>query len=156
MNRATFVAAAVIAAIGLSSAGLAGDWKSAAVKKAVGKAAREGLEEVAEQAVKDIALEAALDAALPATASSIARRAMDFDVDDVEDAVDDVGDALERSVDRAERTLKKVDSKDVVGAVAGEGVETALRVADVAEDLDDVADAVGTLRKIDRVRRIVK
>ena len=61
--------------------------------------------------------------------------------------------------DRAGNALKRiddVDSRDVIGAVAGEGVENALRVADMARTLDDVHDAAKTANKVNRLRKRLK
>jgi hypothetical protein len=145
MTRKGIGAALVALAVGFVPVGVAADWKTKAVSKTVGKAAREGLEDAARNA----ALDATLDAALPDNVADVAKKAMDFDVDDAKDAINDAGKDEKRKV-------KKIDSRDVIGAVAGEGVEDALRVADMAKTLDDVADATKTLNKMNKVRKAIK
>ena len=142
-------AALVAVTIGLVPVSLAGDWKSRAVQKAVGKAAREGLEEVAKDAAKDAALDAALDGAVSATTRHVAEKALEFDTDDVKDV-------LEESADAAERSAKKVDRSHVIGRGAAEGLEAAMKVADMADTLDDVADTTKTVNRINKVRRLIK
>jgi hypothetical protein len=72
----------------------------------------------------------------------------------IEDAVEDA--ALDATLDTvargAARTLA-IDDDDVIGEAVGDGIETAMRVADVADPLDDVMDAA---RTIDRIRRVIR
>ena len=89
----------------------------------------------------------------------VARRAVGRVVQEaLEDAIEDA--ALGRALDTATEAtayaapkLRQIDEFVVVGGAVSDGVETAMRVADVAERLDDAADVAKTLKKIKKLRR---
>jgi hypothetical protein len=88
-----------------------------------GKVIGEVVEEGIEDAVEDAALDAALDVAVGSAVAAVAP------------GVSDRGDVRD------------------IGDNVVDGVETAMRVADVADTLDDVAD---TIENINRLRRWVR
>jgi len=110
--------------IAAASVVLAGDWKSDLAKQAVGRVVREGLEDAAKDAALDAALDVASDDMSPAVRNYAASRFRDID-DHIEFA-----------------------------AEVGEGVEAAMRVADVADTLDDVADAAHVVKRIGNLRKL--
>jgi hypothetical protein len=64
--------------------------------------------------------------------------------------------ALDTATEAATYTAPRLrDSDELVtfGAAVSEGVETAMRVADVASTLDDVADVAKTVKKIKKLKR---
>ena len=89
----------------------------------------------------------------------VARRAVGRVVQEaLEDAIEDA--ALDRALDTATEAtayaapkLRPIDELVDVGEAVSDGVETAMRVADVAERLDDAADVAKTLKKIKKLKR---
>jgi len=89
----------------------------------------------------------------------IARQALGRAVrEGLENAIKDA--ALDAALDAATETatyaaprLRDIDELATFGAAVGEGVETAMRVADVASTLDDVADVAKTVKKIKKLKR---
>lgn len=49
--------------------------------------------------------------------------------------------------------LRDIDERVTFSVAVSEGVETAMRVADVASTLDDVADVAKTVKKIKKLKR---
>ena len=91
-----------------------------------GKVVGRVVREGLEEAMKDAALDAALDAA--------ARGAAEYTASE----------------------LRDIDKLDTIGATVGEGIETAMRVADVADTLDDIADVAKTVKTINKVRKVIR
>jgi hypothetical protein len=112
-------------------------------------------------------IETAVAASLVVSASSaaadwkgnVARRAVGRVVQEaLEDAIEDA--ALDRALDIATDAaayatprLRHIDELADVGDAVSDGVETAMRVADVAETLDDVADVARAVKKIKKLKR---
>ena len=75
----------------------------------------------------------------------------------IEDAVEDA--ALDAALDMgraAARTVpgaRNVDDLRDIGDEVVDGVETAMRVADIAERLDDASDAIENINRLRRLRR---
>jgi hypothetical protein len=72
----------------------------------------------------------------------------------IEEAVEDA--ALDRTLDTVARVAVRkldIDDRDDIGEAVSDGIETAIRVADVADTLDDVSDAV---RTINRIRKVIR
>ena len=90
---------------------------------------------------------------------NVARRAVGRVVQKaLEDAIEDA--VLDASLDRATEAaaytavqLRDVNELVIVSATVSEGVETAMRAADVANTLDHVADVARTVKKIKRLKR---
>jgi hypothetical protein len=64
--------------------------------------------------------------------------------------------ALDTATEAATYTaprLRDVDELATFGAALSEGVESAMRVADVASTLDNVADVAKTVKKIKKLKR---
>ena len=102
----------------------AGNWKGDVAKKAVGRAVRRGLQQAAR--------EAALSAALDAASNVVVRGAATYTTSGLHD----------------------LDEYTAVSAAVGDGIESAMRAADVAERLDNVADAARTVKKIGKIRKL--
>jgi hypothetical protein len=121
--------APVVLLVLVATASLAagGDWKGDLAKRVVTHAVREGLEEAAEEAALDVALNAAADAIGPDGLAYGVSRLPDLDID--------------------------FDEYVEVGDVVSDGIESAMRVADVADKLDDAADAVRAVKRLGNIRR---
>ena len=68
-------------------------------------------------------------------------------------ALDAALDTATEAVTYAAPQLRDVDERVTFGVTVSEGVETAMRVADVASTLDDVADVAKTVKKIKKLKR---
>jgi hypothetical protein len=132
------VALALAAGHGVASA----DWKSRAAKKAVGKAAQNGIENAVEDAVKDATFGAAMDAVTP-----------DLDLKRNEDDRERSGDVTDQMESR-----DRSDRRDAVelGSSAARGIETAMDVADFAQDIDTAIDVADKAKKANKVRKIIR
>ena len=101
---------------------------------------------------------AAIDAAAD-WKGEVARRAVGLAVrEGLENAINDAAldAALETATEAATYAaprLRDVDELVTIGAAVSEGVETAMRVADVADTLDDVADVARTVKRIKKLKR---
>jgi len=89
----------------------------------------------------------------------VARRAVGRVVQEaLEDAIEEA--ALDRALDTATAadaytapTLRQIDELVDVNEAVSDGVETAMRVANVAETLDHAADVAKTVKKIKKLKR---
>ena len=79
-----------------------------------------------EDALKDAALDATLDTVVPEVADYTSVR------------------------------FRDVGQLETIGEVVTDGVDTAMRVADVADTLDDAVDAARTARKIGKAVKVIK
>jgi len=101
---------------------------------------------------------AAIDAAAD-WKGDVARRAVGLAVrEGLENAIQDAAldAALETATEAATYTapqLRDVDELVIVGAAVSEGVETAMRVADVADTLDNDANVSRTVKRIKKLKR---
>jgi hypothetical protein len=92
------------------------------------RAARKVISEAAQEGLGDALRDKALDASLDAVADHV-----DFE-----------------SADRANDTQDYIQ----MGATASDGIETAMRAADVASKLDDVADAANAVKKLGKLKKL--
>lgn len=131
-----FVGLATVA-LAASQIALSADWKTKAAQKAIGNAAQAGLENAVEDAAKDVAFDAALGAVKPDRPEIDRDRGQNIDRDRIEDVGrDDVGDAL--------------------GSAASGGIETAMDVAKFAQGIDNAIDVADTVKKANKVRKVIK
>jgi hypothetical protein len=103
-----------------------------AARKVVSEAVQEGLGD----AIREAALSATLDAVADNAAAEFADRAGDIRDDAAGHDFGDIHDAID------------------LGAAASNGVEAAMRAADVASKLDDVADAANAVKKLGKLKKL--
>jgi hypothetical protein len=103
-----------------------------AARKVVSEAVQEGLGD----AIREAALSRTLDAVADNAATELSDSARDIRDDAAWHDYGDIHDNIE------------------MGVVAGDGVAAAMRAADVASKLDNVADAANAVRKLGKLRKL--
>src|SRR5215831_13659043 len=115
-----------------------------AARKVVGEAVQNGLED----AFRDAALSTTLDAVADHAATEFADRARDN-----HDYADFPDNTKPHDYSDVHKTGDIQDYLEM-GAVAGDGVQAAMRAADVASKLDDVADAAKAVKKLGKLKKL--
>jgi hypothetical protein len=108
----------------------------AAAQGLAGRIAREAIEEVAEEGFEE-AMEEAAERAAFATLDEVRQRRYDVDIDDLDDVVEHVARSAE------------------IGSRVSDGIDTAMKVADVADGIETALDVAEVAKTINRTRRVI-